>query len=245
VSAVACAPQSTTRGKLDEAAFRRPHRGILANTPEASPWKGRRILAVDGSKIALPRELADHGYRVPDGAHYPQAMAIAHRERGLHFVFRIKRNANPAFDAFIASGETERTVTLDAPRDETAPRGRTLRVRLVRYVAGDTEYCLATSLTDGGRFGVRALSDLYHGRWGIAETSGSGKAVIESFHAKSVRGVRQELYAAFTLVTLARRFSSRRDGDLNAGSEGDGLPEMRANPGTARARSAGKPEPRS
>jgi len=115
VSAVACAPQSTTRGKLDEAAFRRPHRGILANTPEASPWKGRRILAVDGSKIALPRELADHGYRVPDGAHYPQAMAIAHRERGLHFVFRIKRNANPAFDAFIASGETERTVTLDPP----------------------------------------------------------------------------------------------------------------------------------
>ncbi len=291
-ASTACA----AREKLDEAAFRRLHREILASAPEATPWKGRRILAVDGSKIALPRELADHGYSVPDGARYPQgmvsalyrlrdripvdfdlfahdsereaalthldraaegdvivydrgywsfAMALAHLERGLDFVFRIKRNANPAFDAFIASGGTERTVTLDAPGDGTAPRGRTLRVRLVRYVAGDTEYCLATSLTDGGRFGVRALSDPCHGRWGIEETSRSGKAVIESFHARSERGVRQELYAAFTLVTLARRFSSRRDGDLNAGSEGDGLPEMRANPGTARARSAGKPGPRS
>ncbi len=283
------------RGKLDEGAFRRLHAGILASAPDPTPWKGRRVLAVDGSRIALPRELAARGFRVAEGAHYPRgmvsvlyrpldripvdlhlfghgngreaalthldraaegdvivydrgyrsfAMAIAHHERGLDFVFRIQGNANPVFDAFIASGGTELTVILDAPRDGTAPRGRNLRLRLVKYVAGDTEYCLATSLTDGGRFGVRALSDPCHGRWGIAETSGSGKAVIERFHAKSVRGVRQELYAAFTLVTLARRFSSRRDGDLNAGG-GEDLPEMRANSGTARARSAGKPEPRS
>ena len=268
------------REKLDEAAFRRLHREILAAGPECPSWKGRRILAVDGSKIALPRELAAHGYRVADGARYPQgmvsvlyrpldripvdlhlsahgnerlaarthldraaegdvivydrgyrsfAMAIAHHERGLDFVFRIQENANPAFDAFIASGGTERTVTLDAPRDESSLRGRTLRVRLVRYVAGDTEFRLATSLHDGGRFDVRVLSDLYHGRWGIEEMYKTGKSVIEWFHAKSVRGVRQEPCAAFTLVTLTRQFSSRCDGDLNAGGGEDGLPEMRAN----------------
>ncbi|MCY4242814.1 MAG: DUF4338 domain-containing protein [Rhodobacter sp.] len=267
------------RGKPAGGAFRRLHRGILANTPEATPWKGRGILAVDGSKIALPRELAARGYRVPDGAHYPQgmvsvpyrlrdripvdlhlfghgnerlaalthldraaegdvivydrgyhsfAMAIAHLERGLDFVFRVKKGANPTFDGFIASGGTERTVTLDAPRDELSLRGRTLRVRLVRYTAGDTEYCLATSLTDGGRFGVRVLSDPCHGRWGIEETSRSGKSVIERFHARSERGVRQEPCAAFVPLTLARRFSSRCDADLNAGGEGD-LPAMRSN----------------
>ena len=57
----------------------------------------------------------------------------------------------------------------------------------------------------------------------------SGKSVIEWFHSKSVRGVRQELYAAFVLLTLARRFSNRCDGDLNAGGGENGLPEMRAN----------------
>ena len=267
------------REKLDEAAFKRLHREILAAGPECPSWKGRRILAVDGSKITLPRELVESGFRANDGAHYPQgmvsvlyrlrdripvdfdlfdhgnereaalthldhaaegdvivydrgywsfAMALAHRERGLDFVFRIKENANPAFDDFIASGETERTVTLDAPRDETALRGRSFRVRLVRYTAEDTEFRLATSLHGGGRFDVPALSAICHGRWAVEEMYKSGKSVIEWFHAKSERGVRQELYAAFTLITLARQFSNRCDDDINGGDE-DGRPAMRAN----------------
>lgn len=265
------------REKLDEAAFRRLHREILAAAPEGPLWKGHRILAVDGSKITLPRELAQRGYRVNHGAHYPQgmvsvlyrlqdripvdfdlfghenereaalthldharegdvivhdrgyfsfAMALAHRERGLDFVFRIKKAANPAFDRFIASGESDRTVSLEPPRDATALRARSLRIRLVGYTAGDTEYCLATSLLDSGRYGIRALSDLYHGRWGIEEMDKTGKAVIEHFHAKSERGVRQELYAAFVLITLARQFSNRCDEDINDGGD---PPAMRAN----------------
>ena len=265
------------REKLDEAAFKALHREILAGSPEGLLWKGHRILAVDGSKVTLPRELAERGYRVNDGAHYPQgmvsalyrlhdripvdfdlfdhenerqaalahldhaaegdvivydrgyfsfAMALAHRERGLNFVFRIKKAANPVFDDFIASHGSDRTVTLEAPGDETALRGRSIRVRLVGYTAGDTDFCLATSLLDGDRYPIQALSDLYHARWGIEEMYKTGKAVIKAFHAKSERGVRQELYAAFTLITLARQFSNRCDGDLD---DGDDLPAMRAN----------------
>ncbi len=268
------------REKLDEAAFRCLHAAILATGPDCPSWKGRRILAVDGSKITLPRELADHGFRVADGAHDPQgmvsvlyrlrdripvdfdlfdhenertaalahldhaapgdvivydrgydsfAMALAHQERGLDFVFRIKKTANPAFDAFIASGEKERTITLDAPRDETALQSRTLRVRLVAYGAGDTHSCLATSLHDSTPFNVRVLSDIDHGRWGVEEMDKTGKAVTESFHARSVRGVRQELDAAFTLVTLARQFSNRCDDDINGGDREEDLPAMRSN----------------
>jgi len=289
-ASTACA----ARGKLDEGAFRRLHAEILARSPECPSWKGRRILAVDGSKITLPRELADQGYSVPDGARYPQgmvsvlyrpldripvdfdlfehdgereaalthldraaegdvivydrgyhsfAMALAHLERGLDFVFRVKKTANPVFDAFIACDARDRTVTVDAPRDEPSLRGRTLRVRLVRYVAGDTEYCLATSLTDRGRFDVRILSDPCHGRWGIEEMYKSGKSVIEWFHARSERGVRQEPCAAFVPLTLTRQFSNRCDADLNAGGGEGGLTEMRANSGTARAWSGGRPGP--
>ena len=274
----AAATACEAREKLDEAAFKRLHREVLAAGPEGRLWKGHRILAVDGSKITLPRELAQHGYRLPnDGAHYPRgmvsvlyrlhdrlpvdfdlfnhenereaalahldhagqgdvivhdrgyfsfAMALAHRERGLDFVFRIRANANPAFDAFIASGENDRTVTLAAPRDAAAMRGRSLPIRLVSYTAGDTDFCLATSLLDGDRYGVQALSDIYHARWGVEEMYKTGKAVIERFHAKSERGVRQELYAAFVLIALARQFSNRCDDDI---SDGDDRPAMRAN----------------
>ena len=272
-ASTACA----AREKLDAAAFKRLHRELLAGAPQGRLWQGHRILAVDGSKISLPRELASYGYRVNPGAHYPQGMvsvlyrlndripvdfdlfrhanerraalthldhagegdvivhdrgyfsfemALAHRERGLDFVFRIQANASPAFDAFIASGESELAVTLDAPKDVARLRGRTCRIRLVSYTAGDTTYCLATSMLDSKRYTVQALSDLYHARWDIEEMYKTGKAVIEHFHARSERGVRQELYAAFTLVALARLFANRCDHDI---SDGDDLPAMRAN----------------
>ena len=265
------------REKLDEGAFRALHREILAHSPDGRLWKDHRVLAVDGSKITLPRELAPRGYRVPKGAHYPQgmvsamyrlndqipvdfdlfhhenertaarthldhaaegdvivydrgyfsfAMALAHWQHGLHFVFRMARNTSPAFDAFIASRETDLTATLEPPRD--GPSGPSHRIRLVKYAVGDTEYYLATSLLDSRRYPVPALSDLYHGRWGIEELYKTSKNVIQHFHAKSERGVRQELYAAFTLVTLARQFVNRCDSDLNGGDSED-LPAMRAN----------------
>ncbi len=72
-----------------------------------------------------------------------------------------------------------------------------------------------------------------HGRRGIEEMYRSGKSVTGWFHARSERGVRQEPCAAFTPVTLARRFSSRCHGDPDAGGgEGD-LPAMRGNLRTA------------
>ena len=87
------------------------------------------------------------------------ALALAHRERGLHFVLRVRRKAGDALEAFIDPPKTDLAVTLDAPRDETALRGRKLRLRLVKYTAGDTVFRLATSLADTDRYGIQALSD--------------------------------------------------------------------------------------
>ena len=269
------------REKLDEAAFRRLHREILAHRPDDTLWKGHRVFAVDGSKITLPRELLHAGYRLPnDSAHFPQGMvsvlyrlrsripvdfdlfgheneraaaaahldhaaegdvivydrgywsfemALLHRMRKLNFVFRIQNNANPAFKAFINSEKTDSVITLKAPRDAAALRGQSLRIRLVKHTPADTTHCLATSLLEARRHTIPDLSDLYHGRWQIEEGFKTGKAVIESFHAKSERGVRQELYAAFTLITLARLFANRCDHDISRGPGDDGLPAMRAN----------------
>ncbi len=280
------------REKLDEAAFRRLHREVLARSPETAPWKGHRVLAVDGWRITLPKELADRGFRIADGEHHPHgmvsilyrlhdgtpvdfdlfdqrsertaafthldhatesdvivydrgyysfAMALAHLERGLHFVFRIKRGANPTFDTLISSDLADRTVTLDAPREEAALRGRTLRVRLVRYTAGDTEYNIATSLLDSGRYGIQSLSDIHHGRWATEKMHRVDRPAIEWFRAKSMRGVRQELYAAFTLFTLTRQFSNHCDSDLNGGE--DGLRPLRTTHEDLRLVGEGPPPP--
>ena len=157
---------------------------------------------------------------VYDRGYWSFEMALVHNLHKLNFVFRIQNNANPVFDAFIASEQGDRIITLTAPRDATELRGQSLRIRLVKYTHADTEYYLATSLLDS-RYTVQALSDLYHGRWQVEEGYKTGKDVIESFHAKSERGVRQELYAAFTLVALARLFANRCDHDINHNVDDD------------------------
>jgi len=180
----------------------------------------------NGRTAALthPGRAAEGDVTVHGRGHHSFAVAPGHLERGLDLVFRVREGANPTFDAFGASGGTGRTVTPGAPGDGTAPRGRTPRVRPVRYTAGDTEFRLATSLPDSWRHGIQPLSDLHHGRWGNGEMYGSGRAVIGDLHARSERGVRQGIHAAFVPLTLTRRLSSRRDAGPNAGGGEDGLP---------------------
>ncbi len=54
------------------------------------------------------------------------------------------------------------------------------------------------------------------------------KRVIGDLRARSERGVRQEIYAAFVLLILTRQFANRCDDGPTGGGE-DGQPAMRAN----------------
>ncbi len=75
---VAASAMCRARAKLDEGLFRRLHGEILreAGAVDAGKrWKGRRIFAVDGSKLNLPRQLRANGYRTPSAhAWYPQGL---------------------------------------------------------------------------------------------------------------------------------------------------------------------------
>ena len=124
--------------------------------------------------------------------------------------------------------EPDRTPYFNRLRPSCAA-GHSVRVRLVKYVAGDTGYCLATSLLDSGRHRIQPPVDLHHGRWGVEGMYRNGKRVIGDLPARSERGVRQGIHPAFTPLTLMRQFPDRCDGDLNADDgEGD-LPAMRTN----------------
>ena len=289
----------TARCKLDEQVFKDLHRQILARLDsESNPaqpgagraWCGRRLLAVDGTKINVPRELLRAGYTLPTAnSCYPQGLVSClyrtgerlpvdyelsadlderrlaqrhlsqaragevvvydrgyfsfellhhHQRRGIDCIFRLAGSSATAFREFIASGEQERLIDLRPGRD-TLRRIRNrhpgfewqpVQVRCVSCRVGGSDCHLATALTDSRQFSAAALSDAYHGRWGIEELYKISKRVMEvgPFHAKSERGVKQELYAHFVLVVLARSFGNGFEDAVNAASAAE-QPRVRAN----------------
>ena len=156
------------RAKVSEEVFLRIHRAVLAAGPPDPPhslWLGHRTFAVDGSKLNLPRPLVASGYRTPSPtADYPQGLlSCLYRlhtrlpiDFGLHAVFRLQRNANTAFKAFIQSDRHEAVVTLaptaEARCQQPAADWRPLRVRLVKYTVGQTVFSLATTLLDAALY---------------------------------------------------------------------------------------------
>ena len=286
---VAASSICRARAKVDESLFVQLNREIVRHAGAGELWNGRRIHAVDGMKVNLPRQLADEGYAIPGGAHYPQGLvsclyrldskmpidfsltastnerlaALAHFDalepddvvvfdrgyfsyellydlvgRGAHPVFRIQRNSVPAFDRFRDGDRDDATVVVEPGEDALRDLRRKhpgrefgpLRVRLVRYEAGGSEYCLATTLADADRYGVADLSDLYHGRWSIEELYKISKnfIAVDEFHARSERGVRQEAYAHFALIAATRSLAKEGD-DLLALMREKGKPRQTVN----------------
>ena len=70
---------SEARKKLDENIFKVLNQRIIEicdeHDNEQYRWFNHRLFGVDGSKLNLPRELIETGYRTPsDNAHYPQGL---------------------------------------------------------------------------------------------------------------------------------------------------------------------------
>jgi len=57
------------------------------------------------------------------------------------------------------------------------------------------------------------FKDIYHSRWGVEELYKISKEfiIVEDFHGKSERGVKQELFAHFVLITMNRLCSNEAD----------------------------------
>ena len=174
---------------------------------------------------------------VYDRGYYSFELLCAHQERGLHAVFRIRRSSGQAFDRFLASRRTDTLAAIlpgpDALRDLSRKypgrAWRAVRLRLVKYTRGTTEYALATTLLDRRRYRVDALADLYHARWGLEEMYKISKQFleIEQFHGRSERLVKQELFAHFNLIAMTRLLTNR-DAALCAAA-GPGQPVPQAN----------------
>lgn len=299
------APSSfcTARRKLDEGIFKAVNHKILeaAGRAPAATWFGHRLFAVDGSKLTLPRELRDDGYRLPsETAHYPQGLlsclyqlnshlpwdfdlvthgnervcaaqhlkALApndvvvydrgyysyvllhqHHQAGIHAVYRLQANGFQAVQDFLASAETDTLVTvlpsarrrahITATRPDLAIIPLTLR--LIQYEWAGTTFCLGTTLVaPKHRYPIQAFMDVYHARWGVEELYKVSKQLIEveDFHAKTERGVKQELFAQFVLITMTRLFATQAESELNADA---GSPSAPSPPGSSSPEHGGRP----
>jgi hypothetical protein len=265
--------------KLDENIFKYLYAKIIESYKKLGDdkkWHGHRVFAVDGTKINLPRQLLQYGYKLPhEKSHYPfdlvsclyqlrtkvpvdfdlkpntgeRTFALDHLnkltkgdavvydrgyfsyailywyvKKGIHPVFRMPYQTYPAITQFIDSAKTDEIVEIQLNRERFTKIRRkdplidtqSLKIRLIKYRIGDELYTLGTTLYDKKYSDIDKFSKLYHERWDIEELYKISKVLIEvqDFHAQTERGVKQELYAHFVMITLSRIFSNHVEDDI-------------------------------
>ncbi len=155
---------------------------------------------------------------VYDRGYFSYALLDEHVKQNIHPIFRLKNKANKIIDAFISSNETDKVVEI--PDTQVSTKGiepNTIPLRLVKYTIAGTTYILGATLLDQKKYTIEDLSQVYHSRWGIEELYKVSKQLmsIEEFHGQTERGVKQELFAHFILITLTRIFSNHSEDWLN------------------------------
>jgi hypothetical protein len=207
------------------------------NTPQANSHYPQGLLSCCyqlKSKVPHDFDLVSHGNErqcalahlqtlqandvcVYDRGYFSYALLSQHIQAGVHPIFRMKKNAGKAIDAFIDSDKTDAMITLmpskarqreikkEFPNMAFVP----LKIRLIKYVINDKNYYMGTTLMDK-QYTIEVLKEVYHARWGIEELYKVSKKMVEvdDFHGRSERTVKQELFAHFVLITMSRLCAS-------------------------------------
>lgn len=177
------------------------------------------------------RVLTENDVVVYDRGYYSYAMLHHHNQSGIHAIFRLQENSNSAIREFFAGRDTDKIITIspsssaltDFQKRHPSLTIVPLKMRLLKYDISGSTICLGTTLVESHqRYSIQDFMEVYHSRWGVEELFKVSKCSIdvEDFHAKSERGVKQELFAHFALITMTRLFANRADLELN----GEGPP---------------------
>lgn len=161
-----------------------------------------------------------------DRGYFSYLMLHHHLKSNIHAVFRLQESGFTVIRKFFKSPDIDIIVSIEPsplvqkdilekhPGLDITP----LRMRLIKYFIGENTYCLGTTLLDQNRYNsIQDFMDIYHSRWGVEELYKVSKRlfIVEDFHAKSERGVKQEIFAHFSLITMNRIFANQADIDLN------------------------------
>ncbi len=161
---------------------------------------------------------------VYDRGYFSYAMLHQHSRTGIHAIFRLQQTNNSVIRQFFASEESDKIVTISPSQPAEIRRKHPdldivpLKMRLLKYEISGSTFCLGTTLIEPHqRYPIQDFMEVYHSRWGLEELNKVSKQVfvIEDFHAKTERGVKQELFAHYVLITMNRLFANRADLQLN------------------------------
>jgi hypothetical protein len=201
---------------------------------ELSPHLDERKLALDHLEVLQKNDIV-----VYDRGYFSYAMLHMHHKKEIHAVFRLAKSSIKIIDEFMLSAETESLITIDPnvkskrdirkkhPNIDVIP----LQLRLIKYTINDITYTIGTTLLDNEQYKTDEFPDIYHSRWGIEELYKISKVLIdvEDFHAHTERGVKQELFAHFIIITLCRIFSNQTDDVLLLRTDADKPGKMKTN----------------
>lgn len=153
-----------------------------------------------------------------DRGYFSYLMLHQCKDEGVHPIFRISVNlANKEIQSFLISDEEEAIVHYTPSitvKNHLKKQGYNLsfdsiNLRLIKHFIEGELHLYGTTLM-GQEYPKTLFGDLYHDRWNIEELYKVCKCLLnlEMFSAKSDRGLKQEIYAHFVLINLARLFSN-------------------------------------
>lgn len=165
-------------------------------------------------------------------------------ERKQRFLLRISKNKWRGVKEFVGGDIVDQSLEIPIPRNIKSNNPHmplSLSVRIIKVVLpnGDTEV-LITNLTKSHHKRAE-LSSLYMTRWRIETAFREMKIwhALEDFSARHVRGITQEVYAAFVFALLVSEMEARvrketqeiidQQRDPNQGQTDEPLPEIRFN----------------
>ncbi len=186
------------------------------------------------------RYLSENDIVVYDRGYFSYFMLHTHLRKNIPVVFRLTTSRSyKVFEDFAQSDDVERIVSITASyntQQKIKKRNEIiefipLKLRLIKYKKSDTTYVLGTTLMDQEKFSIEELADLYFKRWGIEELYKISKILIdvEDFHSKNERGVKQELFAHFVLITISRLFSNYIESELQTRDNIDDAEKTKVN----------------
>lgn len=163
--------------------------------------------------LAHLKTLSEKDVVVYDRGYFSYAMLYYHVQSGVHPIFRLQKNVYKEIDDFRNSDSVDQVVQLlpsketqrDIKRQYPSICFTRLSLRLIKYTLTDQTYCLGTTLFDQ-QYTRDALKSVYHARGGIEELYKVSKdmIVMDDFHGRSERSVKQEVFAHFVLITMSR-----------------------------------------
>lgn len=175
--------------------------------------------------LAHLNKLVEGDIVVYDRGYFSYAMLYWHIKKGIHPIFRMPTQTYLVIADFIESEKTDEIVEIALTRErfkkirkkDSGVDAQSLKIRLIKYRIGNESYTLGTTLLDKNIYRIDEFPKLYHERWDIEELYKISKALIEvqDFHAQSERGVKQELFAHFVMITLSRIFSNHIENEIN------------------------------